>query len=665
MRLSIVIPAHNEEQRIVPMLESYLPFFAARYGESVEFLVVINGSTDRTEEVVAGFAARFPCLRLLVEPEPVGKGGALMMGFREACGELVGFVDADGATPPEAFQHLVDKIGDDGAIIASRWAKGSQVSPRQPLDRRIASRLFNLMTRILFGLRLTDTQCGAKLMRREAIAAILPHLGITRWAFDVDLLFQLRRGGFRIREVPTVWHDVEGSKIQVGKASTEMMMALARLRLVYSPFRWIVDLYGKFGPWIHPVGEVRDHLFTHSLILFLGSQFGNVCNLLFQVLMARMMSDSDYGVLFAVLSAMIMLSMPLNALGGAVTHFTALFMAREDRQGIRSMITALGRDLLVPAGLVVLAVALAGRPLSAAFKLGSTAPVGLAAATLITMALMTVLNGVLSGMQAFEWVAVLGNAWPVLRLILGVVFIALGWGALGGLSANLTGLLLATGLALLICLSLLGRRGWGVRRPAGLYSYTGRYMLTALAFGVLSSADVLMVKYYFPADQAGVFAKAAMLARMAFFLPGPVCSAMFPKVTSEGDSSPANRRTLKKAMVMTGVLGGGIGVVCALFPSLLLKVLVRDVQPGQGEVLRAMALAMMPLTLVMVLMYYEVAQRRFRIMIPLYICAAAYVMGVMHWHGSLLQVVGVLATASVAALGLSWLFSQEGRSART
>ncbi len=664
MRLSIVVPAHNEEHRIGPMLEAYLPYFTSRYGDKVEFLVVVNGSTDETEEVVAGFAARYSQVRAIVEPEPIGKGGALMVGFRHAQGEWVGFVDADGSTPPEAFHDLVENIGQAGGIIASRWAKGSQVSPRQPFDRRVASRIFNLMTRTLFGLRLTDTQCGAKLIRREAIQAILPHLGITRWAFDVDLLFQLRRAGYAIKEIPTIWHDVEGSKIQVGKASTEMMMALVRLRLIYSPFSWVVKLYGLVGPWIHPVGEARDYLITHSLVLFIGTQFGNICNMLFQIIMARMLSNAEYGVLFAALSALMMLSMPLSALNGAVTHFTALFSAKGKQEKIIAMMVGLFRDLLLPTVLLVLMVVLWRQDLMRAFKLDSPGPVYLVAGTIVLLLLGSVASGVLAGMQAFEWVALIGNGWTLLRLVLGIVLALLGLGAIGGLTANMVGVLISVALSLAVCISLLGRHWKGLKRPVGLYSYMGGYMMTVTAFGVLTSADVLLVKYYFTPEEAGAFSKATMWARMAFFLPSPVCSAMFPKVTSTGESSRANHRTLMKALVLTGLLGGGIGLVSLAVPELLLGILSKEIHPGQANILRCMALALAPLTLLMVLLNYELAQRRFRIMIPLYLCAGGYVLGVMRWHETLFQVVGVLGAMSVTALGLSLVVVKSSRAVR-
>ena len=252
MKLSIVIPAYNEESRIRPTLDAYTSYFGSRYGDEVELIVVVNGSRDRTEEIVRAVAEKNPQVKLIVEPRPIGKGGAIIRGFKVAAGERVGFVDADNATQPDAFNDLVEHIGDAGAVIASRYIPGAKVSPRQPPARRIASRFFNTLVRLLFGLRISDTQCGAKLLRGDALRAVLPHLGLTRWAFDVDLLFQLRRLGYRIAEVPTTWSEPGGSKLKIGRTSLEMFVAICRLRLLYSPLRWIVTVYDvTIGRKIH------------------------------------------------------------------------------------------------------------------------------------------------------------------------------------------------------------------------------------------------------------------------------------------------------------------------------------------------------------------------------------------------------------------------------
>lgn len=244
MNLSIVIPAYNEEKRIGPTLTTYLEYFNKKK-ISYEIIVVLNGCKDNTREVVGKFAKKSKTLKLIDIKENIGKGGAVIEGFKKAQGDLIGFIDADASTQPDSFDDLVKKIEDSDAIIASRWIKGSIVEPKQPFARRFASRGFNYFVRILFGLKLHDTQCGAKLFKHNAIKSVIPEMGITKWAFDVDLLFKLKRKGYKIKEITTVWKDKKGTQLKIGKTIPEMFFAVIRLRLIYSPFRFMVNLYDK------------------------------------------------------------------------------------------------------------------------------------------------------------------------------------------------------------------------------------------------------------------------------------------------------------------------------------------------------------------------------------------------------------------------------------
>ncbi len=175
MKLSIVIPAYNEENRLGVSLDHYLAYFVPRYGLDFELIVVVNGSRDRTEHIARERMPGHPQLQVLVEPRAIGKGGAIMMGFAAARGDLVGFTDADASTPPDAFDDLVRNIGDAGAIIASRWFPESKVYPPQPLKRRVASRMFNYLVRKLFKVMIRDTQCGAKILRQQAVQDVAQH----------------------------------------------------------------------------------------------------------------------------------------------------------------------------------------------------------------------------------------------------------------------------------------------------------------------------------------------------------------------------------------------------------------------------------------------------------------------------------------------------------
>lgn len=211
-----------------------------------EILIVVNGSSDGTESwIEAEFLPRFPHLRLILIPEPVGKGGALIRGMLEARGQVIAFVDADGSTPPDSLLDLTKSLRGDEIVVASRWLPESQILTPQPLSRRLGSRIFNRTVRLLFPIPLSDTQCGAKVMSRSVMRAVLPAIGATQWAFDVDLLYQIHRAGFPLRECPTCWSHISGSKVHPLHGPLGMLLALARLRLLYSPLSPCVHAWDR------------------------------------------------------------------------------------------------------------------------------------------------------------------------------------------------------------------------------------------------------------------------------------------------------------------------------------------------------------------------------------------------------------------------------------
>ncbi|MBI4093012.1 MAG: glycosyltransferase [Candidatus Kerfeldbacteria bacterium] len=228
--LSIVVPAHNEEHRIAPTLRTYANHFAKRS----EILVVLNGCTDRTLDVVAATSREFPVIRAINIPEAVGKGGAVREGFRQSRGRLVGFVDADGATTPAEFARLIAMMDGADGLIASRWIDGAKVYHRTSVIRAMASRGFITLTRWLFKLPYHDTQCGAKIFTARFVREVLPRMRINDLTFDVELLLLGRSARFKIREVPTEWYDrsspvLLGTPGRVFRTSLSMFMSLLSL----------------------------------------------------------------------------------------------------------------------------------------------------------------------------------------------------------------------------------------------------------------------------------------------------------------------------------------------------------------------------------------------------------------------------------------------------
>jgi glycosyltransferase involved in cell wall biosynthesis len=250
--LLLLIPAYNEEARIGPVLRRYCEYFRAHYDGRFELVVVLNGCRDNTLGVVEAAAANFPEIRALEFINPIGKGGALIEGLKLArTSDLVGYVDADGATEPDAFHDLVRHCREVDCAIGSRWLPGAVIQQTQSLKRRIFSRCFHLLVELLFRMHIKDTQCGAKVMRRQAVESVHSALRIADVAFDINLLYSLKRNGFTIREVPTTWTDQIGTKIRLNKGAFGILLSVIRLRLIYSPFyKWLRPLRPVEG-WIY------------------------------------------------------------------------------------------------------------------------------------------------------------------------------------------------------------------------------------------------------------------------------------------------------------------------------------------------------------------------------------------------------------------------------
>lgn len=225
MNQSIIIPAYNEQARIGTVLANYCGHFP-----NEEIIVVCNGCSDNTPDIVRRVCSKHSQVRALYFEEKLGKGGAIIEGFKAARGDKVGFVDADESVAPDVVKRMFDVLSNVDGVIASRKLKGSIILIKQPWQRRIASKIFNILVRIMFGLNFKDTQCGAKVFKREAIKDVLDSLNAKGFEFDVELLWRLKSKGYKVVEFPISWKHSEGSTFGFSNAP-KMFFSLVRVRL--------------------------------------------------------------------------------------------------------------------------------------------------------------------------------------------------------------------------------------------------------------------------------------------------------------------------------------------------------------------------------------------------------------------------------------------------
>jgi glycosyltransferase involved in cell wall biosynthesis len=237
---SIVIPAYNESARIPATLQSVVDCIRQR-GWSAEVVVVNDGSSDSTADVVRAFAAANPEVRLLENPGNRGKGYSVRSGMLQAHGEVVLFSDADLSAPIEEADGLFAAIAAGADIaIGSRWLETKRQTIRQPFYRQFFGRCFNGVTRFVMGLKFADTQCGFKAFTRAAAQTVFQLQTIERWGFDPEILFIALKRGYRIQEVAVSWAHDERTRMSYLKDGIKMLQEIAIVR-----WNALTGRYGK------------------------------------------------------------------------------------------------------------------------------------------------------------------------------------------------------------------------------------------------------------------------------------------------------------------------------------------------------------------------------------------------------------------------------------
>ncbi|MGE5392308.1 MAG: dolichyl-phosphate beta-glucosyltransferase [Candidatus Saccharibacteria bacterium] len=233
IKLSVVIPAYNEENRIEDTLHA-VDAYLEKQNYGYEILVVDNGSKDKTVEVVKRLEATTVQNAHILEQPPIvpgnNKGNAVKKGIMESQGEYVVFMDADNATPISEIEKFWPAL-ESGieVVIGSRYVDPTTVKIHQPFYKVALSRMSNILIQTVLIPHIKDTQCGFKAFRTSAAKEIFKHITIFSWAFDMELLAIALKLSYRIKEVPVSWEEHGGSHVPL-KAYVQSLLDLFRIK---------------------------------------------------------------------------------------------------------------------------------------------------------------------------------------------------------------------------------------------------------------------------------------------------------------------------------------------------------------------------------------------------------------------------------------------------
>lgn len=232
LKVSLVIPAYNEERRLPASLKKMQAYFQQPVYE-LEILVIVEKSKDRTVEASRDVVKGDPRFQIIDNQVQRGKGYAVRSGMNRATGDVVIFMDADLSTPLDEVDTFIKFFNEhpavDVAIGSREHAKSEIVKSQHPL-RKNMGRIFNKFVQLLAGEGITDTQCGFKAFRREACREVFSRQKLDGFAFDVEVLMLARLLGFKIEVLPVKWVNDEDSKVRIVRDSLKMLRDLIKTR---------------------------------------------------------------------------------------------------------------------------------------------------------------------------------------------------------------------------------------------------------------------------------------------------------------------------------------------------------------------------------------------------------------------------------------------------
>ncbi len=394
-----------------------------------------------------------------------------------------------------------------------------------------------------------------------------------------------------------------------------------------------------------------DDMLRHSILLFTSMLGIHICNLAYQMTVSRFLPENEFALLTAILAVLGLCSHPLNTVNTAIIHHVSL-LARAARIGdatrlIRKWLLITGSPAIILATLFLLL----NIRISSLLHLDREAPIIVAGLIIFPLFLTPVLGGAAHGLQYFGISALSGISGALLRVIatiamMAFVFPASGWALLGhGAGAWFSLAILAT------CLFYkLRTHAPGTVPLPSLRLYIGMSFGIQLAYAVLMTADVVLVKHYMP--DATEFAYAATLGRMVVFLPMAITMAMFPKVSSNRMMTREHQAVFFKAFGVTALCVITAATACLLLPRLLLHAVFGVVAPSAWLVTltRMMAVVMGISGLLNVTLQFLLAQRRFKACLPVILGAVFYLLTTAFVHRAAWQIAAAAAAFNLFAL---------------
>lgn len=412
-------------------------------------------------------------------------------------------------------------------------------------------------------------------------------------------------------------------------------------------------------------GLLFNKLASASAWLFVGTIVGGILGYAFQVLMGRMLSPQEFSLFSTMMALYAVLATPLGTLMMVISRKVSEYRALEDSGSLTHLYYSINSRSAVIGALLIGIIIVFAPQIQSYLKAPSNILIYLLGILLFLTIFPTINNAFMQGMQKFQWFSALGSLSVLLKIVFSVILIWMGYGVAGAIG----GIILAYLVILSITYGMLYRplaAGQGKPSQKVHLSFKSAWpvFIANLAFATMTQLDMVLVNYYFPAHEAGLYAAASILGKAVMYLPGGIALALFPMVAENHARNQSSAPLLFQAVGLTAVLCGTGAIFYFLFGEWIIGLLYGESYRGAGEVLKFFGFAIFPMALVMVAEHFLIAKGRVLFVYLFVFIAPLQLVAIHFYHDSLQMVIGVMGVSGLllTLLGYGLLFLESRNS---
>ena len=393
--------------------------------------------------------------------------------------------------------------------------------------------------------------------------------------------------------------------------------------------------------------------------LFVGGVAGGILGYLFQIIMGRMLSVSEYGIFSALMAMIVVIRAPMTTLSMIISRRVSTYRSEQDNGKLGYLFYWINRKLLLIAVVLIVLVVFNIKPLQNFLLIEKSAHLYLLLIILLIAFPQAVNNAYLQGLQYFKWLSVSGVLATLLKIIITVILIYFGLGVAGALGGVIFSTFIILILTYVVLRPSLSKNNASISNTTHLLFKSAMPVLLAnVAFAVMTQIDMVLVKYYFSEQEVGIYAAASILGKAVMYLPGGIAMALFPMVAENHASGKSSAHLMFQAVGVTALLSLTGALFYYFFADSIIVLLYGTDYKEAANVLKYFGFAILPMALVMVAEHFLIAMGRVLFAYLFMVVAPLQLIAIYYYHDTLLDIVAVLSISGiilvVSGYGLLW-----------